>query len=202
MSDAGAVNILYGSASGLTDTGNQFWNQDSTGIGGDAEAGDLFGSALATRDFDGDGFDDLAVGVPHENVGSVSDGGAISVLYGSASGLTAAGNDVWNQNSSGIVDTAEAGDLFGSALATGDFDGDGFDDLAVGVPFENVGSVSDAGAVSILYGSASGLHFARNQIWNQDSPGILERAEAGDLFGSALTTRDFDGVADLAVGVP
>ena len=62
--------------------------------------------------------------------------------------------------------------------------------------------MSDAGAVGILYGSASGLAAARNQIWNQDSPGIAERAEAGDLFGSALATRNFDGFAELAVGVP
>ena len=103
------------------------------------------------------------------------DAGAVNILYGSASGLTAAGNQFWTQDNPGILERAEAGDLFGSALATGDFDGDGFADLAVGVPFENVGSVSDAGAVNILYGSASGLTAAGNQFWAQDSPGITER---------------------------
>ena len=52
---------------------------------------------------------------------------------------------------------AEAPDLFGSALAAGDFDSDGFADLAAGAPFEAVGSAEGAGAVSVLYGSAGGL---------------------------------------------
>jgi hypothetical protein len=43
-------------------------------------------------------------------------------------------------------------DEFGVALATGDFDGNGSDDLAIGVPGENSGSISDAGAVQVLYG--------------------------------------------------
>jgi hypothetical protein len=189
VSDAGAVNILYGSASRLTSAGNQFWNQDSSGIGGDAEAGDAFGSALATRDFDGDGFADLAVGVPYENVGSVSDAGAVSILYGSASGLASAGNQVWNQNSSGIIGTAGAGDTFGWALDTADFDRDGFFDLAVGVPFENVGSVSDAGAVNVLYGAASGLASAGNQLWDQDSSGGQDPAEPNDSFGHSFGVR-------------
>jgi FG-GAP repeat len=38
-----------------------------------------------------------------------------------------------------------------------DFNNDGAADLAVGVPGEDVGSISDAGAVNVLYGSASGL---------------------------------------------
>jgi hypothetical protein len=204
VSAAGAVSILYGSGSGLTSAGNQLWNQDSAGVNDRAEAGDLFGSALATGDFDGDGFDDLAVGVPSEDTTSVTDAGLVNILYGSGSGLGAAGNQLWAQDSPGINDRAEASDLFGSALATGNFDGDAFDDLVVGVPSEDVSSVIDAGLVNILYGSGSGLTAAGNQIWNQDSSGITDAAETGDLFGSALATRDFngDGIGDLAVGVP
>jgi disulfide bond formation protein DsbB len=204
ITDAGAINILYGSAAGLTSSGNQRWSQDSSGIIDGAEANDLFGSALATGDFDGDGFADLAIGVPYEDRSSVSDVGAVSVIYGSASGLTSTGNQAWTQDSVGIEDTAEPSDLFGSALATGDFNGDGFADLAVGVPAENVGSVSDAGAVNILYGSPSRLVSGGNQFWNQDVSGIGGTAGAGDSFGTTLATRDFDGdgFADLVVGVP
>ncbi|MCB0978520.1 MAG: FG-GAP repeat protein, partial [Acidimicrobiales bacterium] len=43
-------------------------------------------------------------------------------------------------------------------IAHGDFDGDGVDDLAIGVPGENVGSVVDAGVVNLIYGSRSGLN--------------------------------------------
>ena len=90
-------------------------------------------------DFDGDGFADLAVGVPGEDVGTVADAGAVNVIYGGPTGLTAAGNQLWTQDSEGIKGTQEPGDEFGFSLAAADFDRDGFADLAVGVPGEDVG---------------------------------------------------------------
>ena len=60
-----------------------------------------------------------------------------------------------------------------------DFNGDDFDDLAIGVPNEDVGGQVNAGAVNILYGSASGLT-ATNQLLTQAS------AEDGDQFGASV----------------
>ena len=53
------------------------------------------------------------------------------VLFGSASGLTGSGAVVLNQTA-GAPGVSEEGDRFGSALATGDTDGDGHDDLSRG----------------------------------------------------------------------
>jgi FG-GAP repeat len=66
-------------------------------------------------DFNNDGFADLAVGVPRESVGTITNAGAVSVLYGSATGLSAAGNQLWHQDSAGVADVAEDGDHFGTA---------------------------------------------------------------------------------------
>ncbi len=151
---------------------------------GGAEAGDLFGASLASGDFDGDGFDDLAIGAPGEGIGAKADAGAVNVLYGSASGLTATGDQLWHQSTSGVLGGAEAGDLFGASLASADFDGDGKDDLAIGAPGEGIGAKADAGAVNVLYGSASGLTAAGDQLWHQNVAGVLGGAEPGDLFGS------------------
>src|SRR5438067_12558289 len=85
-------------------------------------------------DFNGDGFADLAVGVPQESVGSVGKAGAVNVIYGSPTGLRATGNQLWTQNSPGVPTVAEANGTFGTSVAAGDFNGDGFSDLAVGVP--------------------------------------------------------------------
>ena len=71
---------------------------------------------VLSPDFNGDGFADLAVGVPDEDIGSIGAAGAVNVLYGTAGGLSSAGNQFWNQNSSGILDTAEGNDEFGAAL--------------------------------------------------------------------------------------
>jgi hypothetical protein len=200
---AGAVNVLYGSAAGLTAFNNQRWHQNSPDILGTAEADDWFGYSGAAGDFNGDGWSDLAIGVPGENVDGFADAGVVNVLYGSASGLSAAGNQRWRQNSPGVLGATDShGEQFGSALAAGDFDGDGYQDLAIGVPRDSVGSVVP-GSVNVLYGSAGGLTATGNQLWNRDSPGI-PGASDGSAFGQALASGDLNGddVDDLAIAAP
>jgi FG-GAP repeat len=192
--DAGSVNVLYGTTgSGLSGAGSQLFTQPVSAV----EVGDQFGSALAAGDFNNDGFADLAVGAPTEDVGSVPDAGAVSVLYGSASGLSTAGAQTFVQP----VSAVEADDQFGSALAAGDFNGDDADDLGVGAPFEAVGGTFFAGAVSALYGSGTnGLTTAGAQTFVQP----VSAVEADDTFGWSLAAGDFDndGFADLAAGAP
>jgi hypothetical protein len=206
--NAGVVNVIYGSASGLTAVGNQVWRQGADGIIGSTEADDRFGWSLAVSDFDGDGYDDLAVGVPYEDHNSASttidDMGGVNIIYGSASGLT--GADTWwiAQNLADIADAGEADDLFGWALAVGDFNGDHYADLAVGVPYEDLGTVDDTGLVNIIFGSVDGLTVAGNIERHQGSYGVQDTCETLDRFGYALTAGDFDGDGhdDLVVGVP
>jgi hypothetical protein len=111
------------------------------------------------------------------------------VLYGSAGGLSGSGSQLFTQASPEVVDAAEAGDQFGRAVAVGDFDNDGIDDLTVGVPAEDVGAVFDAGAVNVLKGAAGGLTGSDSQQFTQDSPELPDTAEAGDLFGAALAVQ-------------
>ena len=82
----------------------------------------------------------------------------------------------------------EAGDWFGSSLETGDFDDDGYDDLAIGARFDRV-NVVRFGAVDVLYGTASGLSAADAQLWHHDAAGVPSAAEAGDDFGHATRER-------------
>jgi hypothetical protein len=156
-------------------------------------------AATATGDFDNNGVEDLAIGVPGEDVGLAKNAGAVDVFYGQTAGIQKAGNDHWTQNRTGIREAADAGDRFGSSLATADFDGDGFDDLAIGVPLEDLGPspIANAGAVAVLHGSASGLTASGNDF-------LFSDPEAGDRFGTAVAADDmFGGLeADLAVGAP
>jgi hypothetical protein len=196
----GVAHVLHGSAGGLTATGSQLWSQNSPGVAGVAEAGDGFGGALAAGDFNGDGRGDLAVGVAQENQGR----GVVQVLAGSAAGLTATGSQLWLQGSDAVGGIAEAGDGFGVALAADDFNNSGHADLAVGAAGEDIGSIADAGAVNVVYGTAGGLAPAGNQQWFQNSPGVAGVSETQDFLGNALTAGDFngDGRADLAAGAP
>jgi hypothetical protein len=138
------------------------------------------------HDFDNDGFDDLAIGVPEEDVGVVGDAGTVTVLYGSASGVTATESQSWGQNTAGVKGAAEADDFFGDVLIIGDFDNDGFDDLAIGAPGEDIGAAANAGAASVLFGSADGLSAAEDELWHQNSGGVLGSNGVDDLFGGAF----------------
>jgi disulfide bond formation protein DsbB len=202
---AGAVAVLYGSATGLSAAGNQLWHQGSPGIDDEPEFQDFFGSTLSAANFGKTPYGDLAIGVPDEGLGSSENAGVVHVLYGTAAGLSASGAQLWTEDSDGIEDTVEFNDSFGEDLAAANFGNGSHADLAIGVPVETVGdpAVSSAGAVDVLYGSADGLAATGAQFWYQGANGLPDAPEQSDAFGFGLEGADFDGSgqADLAVGV-
>jgi FG-GAP repeat len=174
-------------------------------------------SALASvgqatwRDFNGDGRADLAIGAPYDDVDGKAFAGVVHVLYGTDSGLTTTGNEVWSQGTTGIQGTPEFGDHFGWALTSADFNVDGYGDLAIGVPLEDVPveggfNVVDAGAVQVLYGSKNGLTAVGDVLISSTDIEIEPNEAAGYEFGTALAALDsfhgMDGTPDLAVGAP
>src|SRR4029453_11317855 len=121
-----------------------------------------------------------------EDVGAIQDAGAVNVLYGSPARLTSTGNQQFFPGSGGLIGTAEEGDFAGAALATGDYNGDSFADLAIGAPFEDIGSILDAGAVDTLNGSARTLTSTGGKQFFQGSGGVPGTPEDGDSLGSSL----------------
>jgi hypothetical protein len=183
----------------LTATGSKVFDQNIISGAGNAETGDEFGHALAAGDFNGDGYDDLAIGVPGEN----NKGGAVEVLPGGPGGLTTTGSKLWSQNTPGVPDLQEAGDLFGWSLATGRFDSDGYTDLMVGVPEED-GMATDEGEIEMLRGDSGGLTATGSKFWTETTTGVPGDPEKGDWLGWSLAAGDFnsDGRCDIAAGMP
>ncbi len=164
-------------------------------------ASDLYpyswGWTSATGDFDGDGFADLAGGAPQAFRGTTLTG-AVGVLYGSASGLN---RDRWqylDEATPGIDATPKENEFFGTAVAAGDFNGDGRDDLAVGTHME--ARPGALGAVFVIPGSPTGLQPSKTRMFSGATPGLPN----GDAFyfGFSLAAADFDldHRDDLAIG--
>jgi hypothetical protein len=139
---------------------------------------------LVTGDFDGDGIQDVALGVPESDLGRPT-GGAVFVFKGSREGLPSAPTWVLTGDS----DTAG----LGTVIAAGDLDGDGQDDLAVSEPGADV-TVADSGAVLLYKFGPSGPALLRSPLTG------LGRGN----FGASLAIADVDGDsdADLIVGSP
>jgi FG-GAP repeat len=69
-----------------------------------------------------------------------------------------------------------------------DFNNDGAEDLAIGVPDETVGTVDSAGAVNVLYGSVGGgLTGTGSQLFTQDTPGVGSGCKISMPRASAFT---------------
>jgi hypothetical protein len=162
-------------------------------------------------DFNGDGFADLAIGAPGETYSLITPtlfgkitttytgAGVVNVAFGSPSGLGARNQLLSRKGElSSSIFKPQGYAHFGNALAWGDFNKDGFTDLAVGVPGDN----KNEGSVDVYSGSANGLvsyplHL-RLPYMRFPQPA---NTTGFTWFGQALAVGDVngDGFADLAI---
>ena len=187
---AGSVTIIYGSGHGLIAPLSgalvpQRFNEASTGVLFPT-SGDHFGQALAANDFNGDGRKDLAIGAPGNSIQGVNQAGAVAVIFGSATGLSTTAQTPQILWSALFGFNPHVGDEFGSSLTAWNFGRSTQADLAIGVPFAEVGAVPDAGLVFVVYGSPAGLTSAGLQAWTENSAGLNNSAQTGDHFGLTL----------------
>ncbi|TQL21288.1 FG-GAP-like repeat-containing protein [Streptomyces sp. SLBN-134] len=144
-------------------------------------------------DFDKNGYGDIAVGLPDQSDGK----GAVTVWRGTSTGPS--GSSTFTQATPGVSGTPEAEDNFGYSVSAADANGDGYADLAVGVPQEDVDGRTDQGGVHFFRGGPGGLSGARSS-WIAQT--VLGPADDYVSFGGSLRLRDLtaDGRADLGVG--
>ncbi|WP_448315303.1 hypothetical protein [Streptomyces sp. CO7] len=137
-------------------------------------------------DIDKDGYRDLVVSAPDATVSGRAKAGAVVVLYGGAQGVDPKRRTVLTQNSTGIPGAAEAGDRFGASVVVHDLNADGYGDLVVGAPGEEVNGDVGGGSVTVVWGSASGPTKAKTV----PDPWPYEH----DAFGGTLAVGTFDSL--------
>ncbi|GHH89762.1 integrin alpha [Streptomyces capillispiralis] len=119
------------------------------------------GATGTPGDINRDGYRDVVVSAPDATVAGRAKAGAVIVLYGTARGVDTTRRTVVTQNSTGIPGSAEAGDRFGAAVVVHDLNADGYADLVVGAPGEEVSGDVGGGSVTVVWGTSSGPTKAR-----------------------------------------
>ncbi|MFF1809050.1 FG-GAP-like repeat-containing protein [Streptomyces sp. NPDC058251] len=176
----GALGVVYGGPGGVSTIRKPVWiNQDTAGVPGVGEHGDGMGSGLSVGDTNGDGYLDVATGLPGEDFDGITDAGSVLVLRGSASGLTGTGAKSFSQNTRGVPGTAEKQDRFGAETALLDANADKKDGLIVGDPAENAGN----GSLWVFSAGSGGIGASGSFSFGAATLGA---PSAGARFGAAV----------------
>ncbi len=194
--DAGQTYLIFGKKAewsmdtNLSNVDASFWGEDAYDGSGYSVAG--------AGDVNGDGYDDILIGAIWNDEGG-SDAGQTYLILGKTTG--------WSMDTD--LSTADASfrgedsnDQSGRAVSgAGDVNGDGFDDLLIGAPYDENGG-TDAGQTYLILGKASGWSMDTNlsnadaSFWGED-----EGDEAGTSVSSAGDVNG-DGYDDILIGAP
>lgn len=142
-------------------------------------------SVAAAGDVNGDGFSDVILGAPIYDNGHYNEG-AIFIFFGGINGLST--------NTPTILESNLIGAALGTSASSGDFNGDGYDDIVTGLPGYSNGQTKE-GAIYIYLGNQAALPTIPSKVFESNFP--LARlghsvASAGDVNG--------DGFADVVAG--
>lgn len=183
-------------------------------------AASLIGSGecrgIAYGDINGDGYADLILGAPQDGIDGRPSCGSVLVFYGSIA-ATSTTADLASTSSQAAAVTRILGPTtlakLGYAVASGDFDGDGYDDISIGAPFAvsapTTGTAISSGEAFIIWGRSDAQGLVVDLATTDDSVTTANETRISNTqdncqLGWSVAASDLngDGYADLSIGTP
>ncbi len=201
----GASNLYYNGGAMIcfghvTDGTRYPGNTGCLSVYGPSEGSYTGTSVSGGGDFNGDGYSDAIIGAPGID--------SAFVVFGNSAATTQMwiNGEGWNTNT-GFAITGASGTSFGRSVASvGDFNGDGFDDIAIGAPYTSPDSGEGAGSAYIIFGKATwAATFDATAALDGTTGFVVNGGTVDDHLGVAVAAAgdaNGDGLADVVIGAP
>ena len=163
------------------------------------DALDFFGAAVTSGDVSGDGYDDIIIGAFFADTPGGTDAGKTYVIYGSSSPDSEI--DLSTESADITVCGAATEDYSGMTVASGDVNGDGYDDVFISAPQADPGGRTEAGETYIIFGFSTPWPITID-LSTQSADITVCGDAAEDFSGYGLASGDVngDGYADIIIG--